>query len=76
MVLEDAPRPTSEHDLAVVALDLLVQLPPDTGARPCGDALALFHTTGFGVLNPPDDDMPAISGANCTVQLMTQTGGS
>jgi hypothetical protein len=44
-----------------------LQLPPDTGARA---VTPLFHTADFGVRNPPDDDMPAISGANCKVQPM------
>jgi hypothetical protein len=41
-----------------------LQLAPDTGARA---VTPLFHTAGFGVLNPPDDDdIPAISGAYST----------
>jgi hypothetical protein len=44
-----------------------LQLPPETGA--CA-VTPLFHTADFGVLNPPDNDMPTTSGANCTAQHM------
>ena len=63
MVLEYAPRPTSKRVVSQLSHWTFLQLPPDTGARA---VTPLFHTADFGVRNPPDDDMPTTSGANCS----------